>query len=159
MTFQILRHHFFSNIPCTPRSVPHCPKVLSPISFLDAWKFLLQQSRCSPFQSFDNIAHIQLWRILDQHMHMVFAHHAFQNHNVLSFAYLDNQFPTSYFDVSNQNMIPILRHPHNMDGQSRNTMTSRTRSIHSAILPSSYTWVATESLALKCMVSTSELGQ
>ncbi len=92
-------------------------------------------------------------------MHMVFAHNTFQNYNILSFAYLDNQFPTPYFDVPDQDVIPILRHPHDMRGQSRDTMTSRTRSIHSAILHSSYKWVATESLALKCMVSTSELGQ
>ena len=93
------------------------------------------------------------------HMYMIFTHNTFQNHDVFGFTHLQDQISTPHFNVANQNVIPILRHPHNMRRQSRDTMASGTDSVHKLTVPALCKWVATESLALKCMVSTSELRQ
>ena len=50
MMLQILIYHFVRNVSCTPTSISYCPKMLTPISSLYFWKFILQFPR-TPYPS------------------------------------------------------------------------------------------------------------
>lgn len=59
------------------------------------------------------------------HVDVVLAHHPLENPHVFRFADLDQQLSTSRFDLSDQDVIPILCRPHKVYRQSADRMTPR----------------------------------
>lgn len=118
MMLQILLNNLFSNIPGAPDSITDCPEVLAPVSLLQMWILLLQHPRCPPFQSLQQITDRLRRRILDVHMHMVFADDSLQDDDVFAVANLDDQFSATPLNVAFENMVTVLRYPHDMRRQS-----------------------------------------
>jgi len=153
---QILLHRFIGDISGTPRSVTDGPKVPSPIFLAQGWVFLLQQPRGSAFHSLYQVRQRLRWSILNMHVHVVFAYHSLENSHVFGVAYLDQQLSTSQLDVPLQHRVAVLCHPYQVGCKSRYRVPAVSVFPHRATRLSC---VATESLALKCIVSTSVLEQ
>ena len=58
MVFEIFLYHFIRYISGTPNTITNCPKMSTPISFPQYREFFLNLTRCSPFQSLNNITYV-----------------------------------------------------------------------------------------------------
>ena len=153
--FQIFLNHIIRYISSTPNSVTYRPKMSAPVTFRKSWKLFLQSARSSTFQTLDYITDAVAGRIFNMDMHMVFTHNTLQYPYIFRIANLFYQVPATRLDVTLQNMIPVFRNPYNMSGKARNAVRPMTLFIvHELKLRKC---VATESLALKRIVSTNEL--
>ena len=147
MVLKVFLYHFVSYVSCTPHSITYCPKMPSPISFRKLWIFFLQPSRCSAFQSFNNITYIQRGAVLNMDMHMILANNSFQYFNILRITNLLNQVSTSLLYIPFQNFISIFCNPNYVGSKPRHSMATNSLIFtHKVKLP---ICVATESLALK----------
>lgn len=77
---------------------------------------------------------------------MVITHHATQNSDILSIANLYQKLSATRFNLANQYVIPVLRDPHQMYGESGDTMASGSVAIHRLNVPALWTCVATKVL-------------
>lgn len=57
---------------------------------------------------------------VDHPLNVVCRDHTRQNSDIFRIANLNEQIPTAGFNITLQNVIPILRTPHNVRGQARN---------------------------------------
>ena len=144
--FKIFLYHFISYIPCTPNSITYRPKMSSPIFFAKLRIFFLQSSRCSTFKPFYNITDVLRRAIFNMDMYMVFTYYSFKYSNIFNITYLFYQFPTSYLNITFENLISILGYPNYMSCKNRDGMTTSPLCFHNTKL---IKCVATESLALK----------
>ncbi len=111
---KVLLHRFFCDVARAPRTVPDCPEVSAPIPLAQGGKLLLQQARCSSLHPLDQIRECLRRRVLDVHMDVIFAHHTLQDAHIFSVADLHQHVSTSNFQVALQNMVTILRTPHDV---------------------------------------------
>ena len=99
MGFKILFHHLVRYVASTPFSIADCPKVSPPVSFLEFWKFFLQPSRTPSFQSLNQITNrFRRW-IFNMDVHLIFAHHSFQDFDIFRLANLSYQIPASLLKI------------------------------------------------------------
>ena len=70
------------------------------------------------------------------HMHMVFAHHSFQDAHVFGVADLHDEVAASDFDLALQDVLAVLRHPDDVRRESGDAMAVMAILLHS---PSSTT--------------------
>ena len=82
MMLKLLLHRFFRDVARAPCTVPDCPEVSAPVSLTQRRKLLLQQPRCSTFEAFHQLRERLRRRVLDVHMHMISADHAFQDADI-----------------------------------------------------------------------------
>ena len=66
------------------------------------------------------------------HMYMVLAHYPFQNMNILTVAYLNQQFTAAFLDITLQHFIAVLRRPHQVTCQTAYCMSLMTIVGHAA---------------------------
>jgi hypothetical protein len=116
---QIFLNHFLRDIARTPRAISDRPKMVPPVALFQFWKLRLQQSRRPTFQALDQIRQRQFRRILEVHMNMIFAHHARQYSDIFRVADLHQQSSTPHLYIAFQNVIAILRTPHDVRRQAR----------------------------------------
>ena len=147
MVLKIFLYHFICYVSSTPNTITDCPKMPAPISFRQGWIFLLQSSRCSPLQSFNNITYTQRWTILNVDMYMILANNTLQNLYVLRITNLFNKLTASLLNISLQNTISIFRNPNDVGSKPRYSMATNT--LFCTHKPKLAICVATESLALK----------
>ena len=62
---------------------------------------------------------------------MVFTHCTLQNSYILCITNLDDQFPTSFLDLTFKNLVTVFRHPDNMNRQPRDRMIASSLVCHS----------------------------
>jgi len=85
---------------------------------------------------------------------MVLAYHSFKNPNILGIAYLFDKVPAPDLDIALENMVTIFRDPDYMSRQPGYCMAGPSLLVcHTSNIEKC---VATESLALKCIVSTND---
>ena len=157
MMLQILLNHFICYISSTPYTIPNCPKMSAPISFSKFRKFFLEPPGCSSFQSLNKITNALGRSIFNMDVNMVFTNYPFKDTNILTVTNLFYQFPTPNLQIAFKNLKTILCNPDNMRCQPRYCVPPTPLSFfHRSKLRK---WVATESLALKCIVSTNDCDQ
>ena len=49
------------------------------------------------------------------HVDMIFTDCSLQNSNILCITNLDDQFPTSFLNLTFENLVTVFRHPDNMN--------------------------------------------
>ena len=133
--FKVLLHHLLRHVPGTLCPVPDAPEMPSPIPFLQMGIFFLKQSRCSPFQPFEQITDRQHRRVFHVHVDVILAHYALQNSDVFSATYLDQQLAASRLHLADKHMISVFRRPDDVHGQSRDRVASRAAASHFPTLP------------------------
>ena len=130
MMLQILLHNFIGDVARAPRSIPDCPKVPPPILLAQLRILLLHQTRRASLHPFHQIRQALRWRILDVHMHVVFAHYSFQYPHVFGVADLQQQIATPNFDIALQHRITVLRYPYDVRLQARHRVPTVPISLH-----------------------------
>jgi hypothetical protein len=118
MMLKILLNNFFRDIACTPSTISGRPKVIAPISFCQMRKLLLKQARRTTFQASEQICKGKARRVFNVIMNVVFADYAFPYSDIFGITNLNQQVPTSNFNVTLQNVITIFREPNYMRCQS-----------------------------------------
>ena len=146
MVFKIFLNHFICDVACTPNSVADTPKMVAPITFPKIRKFFLKASGRPSFHSFDKIAYGLGRSVFNMDVNMVFAYDPFKYMHIFRITDLLDQIPTSYLNVTLENMISIFCNPNYMCSKTRNGVTHTSLFFHK---PKIRNWVATESLALK----------
>jgi hypothetical protein len=68
------------------------------------------------------------------HMNVVFRDDTFQNAHVLGITNLNQQVPTSLFDVTLQNVVTVFRYPNYMRSQSTSGMGAFSVFLHFPLL-------------------------
>lgn len=155
--FKIFLNHLVRYISGTPNTIAYCPKMSSPILFSNMRKLFLNTSRCSPFQSLHNITYTFARRVFNMEMDEIRTYYARQNTNIFCFTNLFYQGSTSDFNFAIQNLKTVFCNPNYMTSNTRNSMTTIPLLIlHPTNIQKC---VATESLALKRIVSTNKLKQ
>ncbi len=109
---KILLHRFFRDVAGAPRAVPNGPEVPPPVLLPQVGVHLLEQPRRAPLHPLDQIGHGLRRRVLDVHVDMIFADHAFEYPHILGIADLHQQIAAPHFDVAHEHMLAVLRHPH-----------------------------------------------
>jgi choline dehydrogenase-like flavoprotein len=79
------------NVTCTPGSVSDRPKVPPPVFLAQGRVFLLQSARCPTLHPLNQVRQRLRRRILNMHVHMVFAHHSLQYSHVFRVTDLQQQ--------------------------------------------------------------------
>ena len=122
MMLKVFLHHFFADVARAPRAIADGPEVSAPVPLAQRRIFFLQAAARAPFEPLDEVGERLRWWVLDVHMHMVFADHAFENAHVLGVADLHEQVPTAHLDVAFQHMVAVLRDPDHVRRQPRDRM-------------------------------------
>ncbi len=157
MMFEIVLDHLIRNISRTPCAISYGPKMATPISLGKGREFFLQSTGSPSFEPFYKIADLLGGTVLDMHVHMVPAYHSLKNSNIFRITYLLDQITAPHLYIPLKYRISIFCDPHYMDRQPRYRMTRSPLFIsHSTNIEKC---VATESLALKCIVSTNDCDQ
>ena len=128
--FQILRDHLIRDVATAPRPVADRPEVPPPLPSAQLRKLILQPPRCPPLQPLDDLADGFRWRVLDQHVDVIFADDALENADVLGVADLHDQIPATLLDLPLQDGVTVFRHPDQVDGQARDGVAAVTVVAH-----------------------------
>ncbi len=157
MVFKIILHHLVRDIARTPNTVPDVPKVTAPVSFAQFGKFFLKTTGGLALETFYNIAQLLRRTVFNMYVHMDLAYRSLKDTNIFRITNLLDKIATPYLDIAHQNMETIFRDQDYVRRQPRYRMArtplfiSHTTNIEKC--------VATESLALKCIVSTNDCDQ
>ena len=159
MILQIFLHHFLRDIAGAPRAISDRPEMVPPVAFFQFWKLRLEQSRRATFQALDQIRQRQFRRILDVHMNMIFADHARQDSDIFRVADLHQQSSATRLYIAFQNMIAILRAPHDVCRQARQRVMTMSVIFHLPQFSHRLLRNETKVLRSKRIASTSVLKQ
>ena len=154
MVFKIIRHHLIGYVPRAPYPITNRPEMPAPISLGKTGKLLLQSTGGPTLETFDKITQLLRRTILYMYVDMVLAYHSFKNMDILGITNLLDKVTAPDLNRSIENRIAVLGHPYYVGGQTRYRM-ARTP-VYIAHAANIEKCVATESLALKCIVSTNE---
>ena len=116
---KVLLHRFLRDVTRAPCPVADGPKVPPPVPLPKRRIFLLQPATRAPFQPLDQVRQRLRRRVLDMHMHVVFADYALENPHVLSVTDLHEQVPAAHFDVAFEHVVAVLRDPDDVRCQAR----------------------------------------
>ena len=119
---KIFLHRLFRDVARAPRAVSYCPEVTAPISLAQGRVLFLKPAARPPLHPLDQVTERLRRRVLDVHMDVVFAHHAFEDAHVLGVADLHEQVPASHLDVTCEHFVAVLRDPDDVRRQSRDSV-------------------------------------
>lgn len=124
VVLKIFLHHFIRYITSTPHTIANCPKMLSPVPFVQFWKLFLKTARATTFQPLNKIAYRKGGPIFYMNMNMIFANYTFKDSNIIRITDLLHQLTTPHLNISLQNLIAILSNPYDMRRKPRNRMAT-----------------------------------
>lgn len=157
MMFKVILDHLICDVARAPYPITYGPKVAAPVFLGKDREFLLKTARCPPLETLHKVTHSLGRSVLNMYVHMIFAYNTFKDPNILRITNLLDKFTAPDLDITLENLITIFRDPYNMNRQPRYRMSRPSLLIyHSTNIEKC---VATESLALKCIVSTNDCDQ
>src|SRR6185369_873361 len=103
---------FLSDRTNRATKIAACPQMLSPVSFFEQGKLILQLTGRHPFDELSNLS----WRegrwTRHHQMNVVAADMTFQDRNFAASTDLSDDLSCAFCRLSAQHLITILRHPH-----------------------------------------------
>jgi hypothetical protein len=128
-----------------------------PVLFGKLREFLLKTARRSSREAFHKVANLLRLTVLDMHVYMVLAYHTHKDTYIFRVTDLLDKVTAPDLDISLKNVVSVFRDPYYVGGQPRYRMARPSLLI--SHITNIEKCVATESLALKCIVSTNDCDQ
>lgn len=157
MVLKVILDHLVGDISRAPYSIPNGPKVPTPVLLGKNREFLLKTARRPSLEAFHKVAHLLRGTVLDMYVHMVLAYNAFKDPYIFRITNLLDKISAPNLNITLEHVVPVFSNPHYMGGQPRYRMAGPSLLI--SHITNIEKCVATESLALKCIVSTNDCDQ
>ena len=122
MMLKILLHRLLRDVARAPRAVAYRPEVPPPVPLAQGRILFLQPPAGAPLHPPDQVQHGFRRRVLDVHVDVVFAHHAFEDAHVLGVADLHEQVAAAHLDVAHKHVVAVLRDPYDVRRQPRRSV-------------------------------------
>ena len=119
---QVFLHRLLRDVARAPRPVAYRPEVPAPVPLRERRVLLLEPAAGAPLHPPDQVGQRLRRRILDMHVDVVLAHHAFEHPHILGVADLREQVAAPHLNVSDQHVVAVLRHPHDVRRQPRRSV-------------------------------------
>ena len=111
MVLQILLNHLFSHLAYSCAEISPCPKMSTPVPFLDIWILFKKLARCSTFNPSHNLTRSHGGLSRDQNMHMILTHSSLDYTKLKRLTCLPNKLSNPFSNFSNQYLVAIFRYP------------------------------------------------
>jgi hypothetical protein len=157
MVLKVILDHLVRDIPRAPYPISNGPKVPAPVFLGKCREFFLKTARGPALEAFHKIAHLLGGTILDMYVHVVLAYHTLKDTDIFRITDLLDKITAPDLHIPLENVVPIFGDPYYMGGQPRYRMAGP--SLIVSHITNIGKCVATESLALKCIVSTNDCDQ
>ena len=157
MVLKVILDHLVRDIARAPYPISNGPKVAAPVLLGKRRKFLLKAARGPALEAFHKIAQLLRGTVLDMYVHVVLAYHALKDPYIFRITDLFDKVSAPDLDIAFENMEPVFGNPYYMGGQPRYRMARP--SLIVSHITNIGKCVATQSLALKCIVSTNNCDQ
>lgn len=157
MMLKVILDHLVGDIARAPYSVTNGPKVPAPVLLGKHREFLLKSARRPSLEAFHQVAHLLGRTVLDMYMYMILTYNALKNPYIFRITDLLDKISAPDLDIPLENVVSIFGDPNYVGGQPRYRMARPSLLISHITNIEKY--VATESLALKCIVSTNDCDQ
>ena len=157
MMFKVVLDHFVGDVARAPCPISNGPKMAAPVFLGKSREFLLQTTRCPSLETLHKIAQLLRRTVFDVYVNMVLAYDTLKDPYIFRITDLIDKVTAPDLDIALENMVTIFRDPYDMGGQPGYRVTGPSLLVsHSTNIEKC---VATESLALKCIVSTNGCDQ
>jgi hypothetical protein len=134
LVLDVLNPYFVGHVSAARNPVAPAPEVLAPIPFAQDPEFAQQFVRTAPLQILHGARHRQTGRDGQQHMHVVAIDRSGVNDHLMRGCRLTQQFPAPHPDISPEDWVAILRHPHQVVLAVPNSVAAPLVRFHPAIL-------------------------
>jgi len=122
LLFNVLDDHLIRNIAAATTKVAPSPKMSAPVRFSKVWKLVQQFERGLTLQPLHQTTDRHLRRKRDKQMDMVFRYMPFDDVNPFALAYFPDHIPETKGNAFHQNLLPVLRYPHQVQVDSEYRM-------------------------------------
>ena len=122
MVLTVLDDHLIRNIAAATTKVAPSPKMSASVRFPKGRKLIQQLERSLTLQPLHQTTDRHLRRKRDKQMDMVFRHMPFDDVNPFALAYFPDHIPNTKGDAIHQNLLPVLRYPHQVQVNSEYRM-------------------------------------
>jgi hypothetical protein len=132
LLLNVFHDHFIGNVTRTGRKIPASPH--GPTPKRPTQTLILHQHlpRRLPFHRLSQLADREMWRHRHKYMHMILRDMSPQNLHIVSLTYLTDQISDALRNLSSQNRLAVLRHPHKVILQFINGMAGLSIVLHTA---------------------------
>lgn len=157
MMFEIFIDHLVGDIARAPYSIAYRPKVTAPVFLAKGGEFLLKATGRPSLKPFHKVAQLLRRTVPDMYVDMVLTYGSLKDAHVLRITDLLDKVAAPDLHIALENVVSIFRDPYDMRRQPRYGMARSPLFVSHS--PNIEKCVATESLALKCIVSTNDCDQ
>lgn len=122
MVLNVLDDHLIRNIAAAATKIAACPKMSPPIRLAQMSKLVQQFERGLTLQPLHQTADRHLRRKRDKQVDMILRHMTLDDIYLFSLAYLTDHISDPKGYAIYQNLLPVLRYPHQMQMDSEYRM-------------------------------------